>query len=161
MNVPRCREGNLCPWSNCRYGHAKCSFGTRCRDTSQCKFDHRDPTKLKMFIDRVDVNTEAALVENFLTKGLVPVSPNFYDKTTMSSVNRAILYRSLNLANIPYEKLEGAMKIVYPETDGEIVKKEFVEYEGHVLSAKDYVDVWTEWNTTIRNEFKVKGYGEW
>lgn len=161
MNVPRCREGNACPWSNCRYGHTKCSFGTRCRDIAHCKFDHRDPANLKLFVDRVDVDTEAALLENFLEKGLIPVSPNFYDKSTMSSVNRAILYRSLNLANIPYEKLEGVIKIVYSDTDGEPVKKDFVEYEGYVLSAKDYVDVWTEWNTEVRTASKVKGYGEW
>ena len=161
MNVPRCREGNACPWSNCRYGHTRCSFGNRCRDIAHCKFDHRDPTKLKLFVDRVDVDTEAALLENFLTKGLLPISPGFYDKSTMSSVNRAILYRSLNLANIPYEKLEGAIRIVYPENDGELLKKDFVEYEGYVLSAKDYVDVWNSWNTEIRNDFKVKGYGEW
>lgn len=161
MNIPRCREGNACTWSNCRYGHTKCSFGSKCRDIAHCKFDHRDPTKLKLFVDRVDVDTEAALMENFLTKGLSPISPGFYDKNTMSSVNRAILYRSLNLANIPYEKLEGVIKIVYSETDGDLVKKDFVEYEGYVLSAKDYVDVWTEWNTEMRNAFKVKGYGEW
>jgi hypothetical protein len=107
------------------------------------------------------VDTEAVLIENFLNKGLVPISPGFYDKSEMSSVNRAILYRSLNLANIPYEKLEGAIKIVYPETDGDLVKKDFVEYEGYVISAKDYVDVWTEWNTEMRNLSKLKGYGEW
>lgn len=160
MNTPRCREGNSCPWINCRYGHTKCSFGNRCRDITNCKFDHRDPSKLKTFVDRVDVSNETALLENFLMKGLVPVSPGFYDKNDMTAVNRAILYRSLNLANIPYEKMEGSIKITYPHFDGHLLQKKFVEYEGYVLPVEDYVDVWMRWNIDVREAFKMEGYGE-
>lgn len=148
-----CKNGNNCPWSNCKFRHESCQFGKKCKDPSNCKYDHRDKRKLKVFLDCVDVSTEEKLLIEFFDKGLEPVTPNIYDKSTMTSVSKAVLYKSLIKCNIPFEKLEGSICIRYAEPYVEYPPNEYVVYENTVYDSRDYISAWNEWNTEMRSLF--------
>lgn len=148
-----CKSGNSCPWSNCKFRHEKCQFGKNCKDPSTCKYDHRDRKKLKVFLDCVDVSTEQKLIDSFFDQGLEPVTPNIYDKSNMTSVSKAVLYKSLIKCKIPFEKLEGSICIRYMEPDVEYPPNEYVVYEDTVYDSRDYISAWNEWNTEMRSLF--------
>lgn len=120
-----CRDGNACQWKNCKFRHERCSHydnwiargkrGYNCRchatdpmcckrpDEGGCKYDHRDPAKLKMFIETLPCSNESELWDNFITRGLEWYAADHYDVSGMDRMNRSLLVRSLNAAKIKFE----------------------------------------------------------
>jgi len=108
--MPRCRRGNACPWNNCKFRHEACThfkMGRRCRaleadpesnkcpDDGGCRYDHRDPTKLREFVYSMDVETHDELMDKFGPLGLHYVGSEYYDTDEMDRNDRDMLIRSL------------------------------------------------------------------
>lgn len=120
-----CRNGNACEWKNCKFRHERCSHydnwvkrgkrghNCRCHETDPeskktpeeggCKYDHRDPAKLKMFIETVPCSNESELWENFYPRGLEACFADVVDVSGMSRMDVSLLVRSLNAAGVKYE----------------------------------------------------------
>ena len=128
-----CRDGNACQWKNCKFRHERCAHydawiqrgkkGNNCRchatdpnscmspEEGGCKYDHRDASKLKMFIELVPCSTESELWNSFVTRGLEYHAADGYDVTNMSRLDRALLVRSLTSAKVPFEDCGSFMNI--------------------------------------------------
>lgn len=124
--APRwCRKGNACKLANCRNRHERCEHydkwvasrgktrGCRCQQTDPnnckspedggCKYDHRDPKKLVTYIDKLDVDTEQKLWDNFYERGMDAVGPSQYSTEQMENHNRKLLIRSLEASGVKYD----------------------------------------------------------
>lgn len=162
--VPKnwCMYGNTCVWRNCPYLHVRCEHHDRwlasgkktrpCRNSFDCKYDHRDNAMLKTYVHTLPVNTEQELMDSFFSRGLDMRSPGIFDKSNMHVFDRALLYRSLTTAGLSYEKLDDSICITFEHTDGEAGYNSVVYYGDRVFDTRDYVAAWTEWNEEIRNE---------
>ena len=137
MPLRWCRDGNACQWLNCKFRHERCSHydnwlkrgkrGMNCRcystdpdgNKSQkdggCMYDHRDPKKLKMFVETLPVNTESELWENFFQKGLELYISDVVDPRGMTYLDRCLLIRSLKAADIEHEDHGDHIVICYAE----------------------------------------------
>lgn len=120
-----CRNGNACEWKNCKFRHERCSHydnwvrrgkkghNCRCHQTDPeskkrhedggCMYDHRDLSKLKVFIETLPCSTETELWDNFYERGLEAHSADIYDISTMSNLDKALLIRSLSAAKVEFE----------------------------------------------------------
>jgi hypothetical protein len=120
-----CRDGNACEWKNCKFRHERCSHydnwiargkrGNNCRccvtdpdskkrpEDGGCMYDHRDVSKLKMFIESVPCSTEEELWNNFYDLGLEGVMTNVYDTRNMAKQDKSLLTRSLKANNVEFE----------------------------------------------------------
>lgn len=132
-----CRDGNACPWSNCKFRHERCSHydnwlkrgkkGLNCRchtvdpdgnkstKDGGCMYDHRDRSKLKLFVETVPVDTESDLWDNFFLKGLELYISDVFDPRALTYMDRCLLIRSLVAANIDHEDHGDHIVICYPE----------------------------------------------
>ncbi len=128
-----CRDGNACQWKNCKFRHERCAhydswiqrgkkgYNCRCHATDPesckspeqggCKYDHRDLTKLKMFIELVPCSTESELWNSFVMRGLEYHAADGYDVSNMARLDRALLVRSLTNAQVKFEDLGDFMNI--------------------------------------------------
>lgn len=119
--TPRwCRNGNACQWANCKFRHERCEHydrwvatrgktrGCRCQQSDPrnckspeeggCKYDHRDLSKLDMFVETVPITNEGDMWEYFMPLGLDAHCSSALDVTGMSKHNRALLIRSFEAA---------------------------------------------------------------
>ena len=132
-----CRAGNACPWLNCKFRHERCShfdnwvargkkgFNCRCHATDPdskkcpteggCKYDHRDPKTLKMFLETLPCSTERELWDSFYEKGLRLHVSDVFNIRRMSVKNQALLMRSLDAAGIEYVDERTYMYIYYTD----------------------------------------------
>lgn len=128
-----CRDGNACQWKNCKFRHERCSHfdawlqrgkkGHNCRchasdphackspEQGGCKYDHRDVSKLKMFIELVPCATESQLWDSFVTRGLEYHAADGYDVSGMTRLDRALLVRSLTNEKVKFEDYGNYMNI--------------------------------------------------
>jgi hypothetical protein len=133
--VKWCRDGNACQWKNCKFRHERCSHydnwvkrgrkghNCRCHETDPesnkspenggCKYDHRDLSKLKVFIESVPCSNESELWENFFMRNIEPVACYLFDISKMSKNDKGILFRSLNAAKISYDDYGSHMDIYF------------------------------------------------
>lgn len=131
-----CRDGNACPWVNCKFRHERCSHydnwlqrgkrGNNCRccvtDPNSCKpvteggcmYDHRDVSKLKVFVELAPCATETELWDSFFVRGLEYHSGYSYNTSQMARLDRALLIRSLTAANVEFEDY-GELVNIYME----------------------------------------------
>ena len=116
--APRwCKHGNACLWANCKFRHEVCEHhmkwvssrgktrGCRCQQTDPrnckspeeggCKYDHRDLSKLDVFVEIVPITNEGDMWEYFGPLGLDAHCGSAIDVTGLSKHNRALLVRSL------------------------------------------------------------------
>jgi hypothetical protein len=119
--APRwCKHGNACLWANCKFRHERCEHydkwvasrgrtrGCRCQQTDPrnckspeeggCKYDHRDLSKLDVFVEIVPITNEGDMWEYFWPLGLDAHCSSAIDVTGLSKHNRALLVRSLTSA---------------------------------------------------------------
>ncbi len=125
-----CRDGNACEWRNCKFRHERCTHydnwikrgkkGHNCRSNNNnrpteggCLYDHRDVTKLKMFVEKVPCASEEDIWNHFFDKKLDAVNGDIYDVTKMARLDKALLVRSLLAEKIPFEDYETWMKICF------------------------------------------------
>ena len=133
--VKWCRNGNKCLWRNCKFRHERCVHydnwvrrgkkGNPCRaheadpDSTKspseggCKYDHRDPTKLQMFLETLPCATERQLWDNFYERGLDLHISDVFNVRNMSSNDRSLLVRSLKAADIEFVDNGHYMYIYY------------------------------------------------
>jgi hypothetical protein len=117
-----CRNGNACQWANCKFRHERCEHydkwvasrgktrGCRCQQSDPrnckspeeggCKYDHRDLSKLEMFVESVSITCEADMWEHFMQLGLEAHCGSAVDVTGMRKYERALLIRSLEAAGV-------------------------------------------------------------
>jgi len=134
-----CRNGNACEWKNCKFRHERCSHydnwvkrgkkGHNCRchatdpestkrpDEGGCMYDHRDPRKLKMFIETLPCSNESEIWENFMQRGLEGCFADVYDVSGMSRLDRALLVRSLTAAGVKFEDHDQWFEIWFDVSD--------------------------------------------
>jgi hypothetical protein len=115
-----CRNGNACQWANCKFRHERCEHydrwvatrgktrGCRCQQTDPyncktpdeggCKYDHRDLSKLDVFVESVPITNEADMWDYFLPLGLDGHSSSAICVKRLNKYNRALLIRSLEAA---------------------------------------------------------------
>lgn len=132
-----CRDGNACQWKNCKFRHERCSHydkwlargkkGHNCRchatdpqsnkrpDEGGCMYDHRDLSKLKMFVETVPCSNESEIWENFIQRGLEGHCADIYDVSAMARLDRALLVRSLTAANVKFEDHDEWFEIWFNE----------------------------------------------
>lgn len=132
-----CRNGNKCPWRNCKFRHERCVHydnwlkrgknGNTCRacatdpqsnkspDEGGCKYDHRDPSKLQMFLETLPCSTERQLWDSFYERGLDFHISDVFNVRNMSSSDRSLLIRSLKAAEIEYVDNDTYMYIYYTD----------------------------------------------
>lgn len=132
-----CRAGNACPWLNCKFRHERCShfdnwvargkkgFNCRCHVTDPeskkmpieggCKYDHRDPATLKMFVETLPCSTERELWDSFYDKGLRLHVSDVFNIRRMSKSGQLLLMRSLDAAGIEYVDERKYMYIYYTD----------------------------------------------
>jgi hypothetical protein len=119
--APRwCKHGNACQWANCKFRHERCEHydrwvatrgktrGCRCQQTDPrnckspeeggCKYDHRDLSKLDLFVENVTITCEADMWEHFMPRGLEAHCSYALDVTNMRKYERGLLVRSLTSA---------------------------------------------------------------
>ena len=133
--VPKwCKHGNACLWQNCPFRHERCvhhdnwiSRGKRgysCRaltydrdsckspEEGGCKYDHRDLSKLDVYVHSLPCLTEKELMESFYDLGLSFTGlGDIYDISKMSKINKGLLIRSIRIANLEYEYDDGSTEI--------------------------------------------------
>jgi hypothetical protein len=120
--APRwCRMGNACQWRNCMFRHERCEHydrfvasrgktrGCRCQLTDKdnckspeeggCKYDHRDLSKLKVYVEKIEIKSEAEMLEYFYPLGLDCQFSDHYNLADMSKNDKGILLRSLEDTN--------------------------------------------------------------
>lgn len=102
-----CRYGNACVWKNCRFRHEPCAHfaAGRCRTIAEdpdsckstfeggCKYDHRNPSNLREYVDHVEIKSEEDMLEKF--PDLIVIGGNQYDACAMDRFQRHLLIRSL------------------------------------------------------------------
>lgn len=137
MPVRWCRDGNACPWINCKFRHERCSHydnwvkrgkkGNNCRcfatdpdsNKSQkdggCMYDHRDPKKLKVFVETLPVKTESQMWDYFMEKGLELHISDVLDPREMTYMDRCLLIRSLKASDVYHEDHGDHIIIFYPD----------------------------------------------
>lgn len=169
-----CRYGNACVWRNCQNLHERCQFhdrwlasgkktrpcrsletdptSRRCPEDGGCKYDHRDISKLRVYVDTLPVSTEQELMDSFFPRGMDMRAPGVFDKSRMHVFDRAILYRSLTNAGLKFEKLEDSICISFDDVDGEAQYNPYICYRNQVFDARDYVAAWEEYNQEIREQ---------
>lgn len=116
-----CRNGNACEWKNCKFRHERCTHydnwvkrgkrghNCRCADSMKrpedggCKYDHRDVSKLKMFVETLPCSNELEMWDNFMPLGLEAHYPEVVDIRGMKKMDISLLIRSLNAAGVHYE----------------------------------------------------------
>lgn len=130
-----CRDGNACQWKNCKFRHERCSHydnwirrgkrGHNCRcyttdpeskkrpDEGGCMYDHRDMSKLQMFVETVSCSSESELWEQFYERGLDMRVVDIYDMRQMSRLDKALLIRSLRAHNIQHEEDDTCIHIYF------------------------------------------------
>ena len=131
-----CRDGNICPWRNCKFRHERCAHydewvkrgkkGLNCRackddpdgtkrpEEGGCKYDHRDETKLKTFIEHVVIKTERDMWEYFYSRKLDWCFANVFNFSEMEKSDKGILFRSLIAAGIEHEDQDDYIEINFP-----------------------------------------------
>jgi len=120
--APRwCKMGNACQWRNCMFRHERCEHydrfvaskgktrGCRCQLTDKdnckspeeggCKYDHRDLSKLKVYVEKIEIESESEMLEYFYPLGLDCQFSDYYNMTGMSKNDKGILLRSLEHSN--------------------------------------------------------------
>ncbi len=129
-----CRDGNACEWKNCKFRHERCSHydawvargkkGHNCRchatdptsskrpDRGGCMYDHRDISKLKMFVESVPIANENDIWDHFYELGLEGERSDVYDTSKMCRHDKALLIRSLKANFIEFEDL-GSRVYIY------------------------------------------------
>lgn len=132
-----CRDGNACKWKNCTFRHERCSHhdnwvrrgkkGHACRcvetdplsvkrpDEGGCKYDHRDMSKLAVYINTVKCETESDMFNYFYERKLDGVIGHIYDVSKMSRMDKGILLRSLTAADIHFEYNHDYVKIYFED----------------------------------------------
>lgn len=130
-----CRDGNACPWLNCKFRHERCSHydnwlargkkGACCRawandpfsskrpDEGGCLYDHRNPSQLKVYHETLPCSTEEELWDSFYEKKLRLHVSDVYDLRRMRPKNRDLLVRSLIKAGVSFEDCGDHMYIDY------------------------------------------------
>ena len=127
-----CKHGNACVWSNCKFRHERCEHfdrwiasgkktrGCRCIQTDPenckspeeggCKYDHRDLSQLREYVEIVSIESESDMWEKFYDMGLRMLAADSVDPTLMSRVDYGLLIRSLIAAekNGVLEFVEGS-----------------------------------------------------
>jgi hypothetical protein len=115
-----CRNGNACQWANCKFRHERCEHydkwvasrgrtrGCRCQQSDPhnckspeeggCKYDHRDLSKLDIFVETVPITNEGDMLEYFMPLGLDAHCSSAIDVRDMNKHDRALLVRSLTAA---------------------------------------------------------------
>lgn len=121
-----CRDGNACPWSDCKFRHERCTHydnwiargkkghNCRCHATDPesnksprdggCKYDHRDAEKLTKFLEPLPCTTEEEMWDNFYQYGLDHHFADVYDIRKMDKLYRGLLIRSLAAAEVDFEE---------------------------------------------------------
>jgi hypothetical protein len=116
-----CRNGNACQWANCKFRHERCEHydrwvasrgrtrGCRCQETDPhncktpeeggCKYDHRDLSKLDVFVETVSITNEGDMWAYFIPLGLDSHCSSAIDVRDMNKHDRALLIRSLAAAS--------------------------------------------------------------
>lgn len=132
-----CRNGNACEWKNCKFRHERCAHydnwvkrgkrGHNCRchatdpeskkrpEDGGCKYDHRDLSKLNVFIEALPCSTELELWDSFMPLGLEAHYPEIVDLRGMKKSDVSLLVRSLNAAHVSYEYTREWMHIKMDE----------------------------------------------
>jgi len=121
--APRwCKQGNACVWKNCKFRHERCEHydkwvaskgktrGCRCQNTDSdncknpeeggCKYDHRDLSTLKEYIEQIEIKDETTLLEYFMPLDLECKSSDHYDISKLSKTDKGLLLRSLEASSI-------------------------------------------------------------
>jgi hypothetical protein len=115
-----CRNGNACQWANCKFRHERCEHydkwvasrgrtrGCRCQQSDPrnckspeeggCKYDHRDLSKLDVFVETVPITNEGDMWDYFMPRGLDAHCSSALDVRDMNKHDRALLMRSLEAA---------------------------------------------------------------
>ena len=123
--APRwCRNGNACQWANCKFRHERCEHydkwvssrgktrGCRCQQSDPrnckspeeggCKYDHRDLSKLDVFVEIVSIAAEDDMWEYFMPLGLDSHCSSALCVTDMTKHDRALLVRSLTASGVEF-----------------------------------------------------------
>jgi len=159
VRAPRwCKNGNACQWANCKFRHEVCEHhmkwveskgrtrGCRCLQTDPrsckspenggCKYDHRDHSKLEMFVEFVELKTESDLWEKFGTLGLDAHTDYAYNTSKMTGHNVRLLLRSLEKAGIEFEDHRDWVEINFECEIGPMGDMEYTEYLAHLIAPK-------------------------
>jgi hypothetical protein len=140
-----CRDGNKCSWRNCKFRHERCVHydtwikrgkrGHSCRSLATdansnkrpedggCKYDHRDPSKLHVFLETLPCDTEQELWDNFYPRGLECYVSGVLDPRGLLKADRQLMIRSLKASNVEFEDngdhiyIDYADGIYYPPDD--------------------------------------------
>lgn len=130
-----CKHGNACVWRNCPFRHEPCEHyqnwlkrgkrGHNCRHHAEdpecekspeeggCKYDHRDLNNCETYYKSLPCSTEEEILDSFYSRKLDMHCESIYDISEMSSMNRSLLLRSLNAADIKFEEHETWLEILY------------------------------------------------
>jgi len=123
-----CKHGNACLWHNCPFRHERClhfdnwlardkrgyacrsllTDGESCKSSEEggCKYDHRDPINLQIYIHTLPCSTEKELWDSFYDLCLRWPFGGIFDISQMSRTDKGLLIRSLRAANIEFEDKE-------------------------------------------------------
>jgi hypothetical protein len=132
-----CKHGNACVWSNCPFRHERCTiydnwiarrktgYSCRCLKTDPdstkspedggCKYDHRDLSKLQVFYKTLPASTSEEIWESFSTRSLEEYAADAYDVSKMTRMDKSLLLRSLQAADVEFEDNESWI-MIYPRT---------------------------------------------
>ena len=172
VRAPRwCRNGNACQWANCKFRHEVCEHhqkwvvskgrtrGCRCLQTDPhsckspeeggCKYDHRDHSKLEMFVETVELKTESDLWEKFAD--MEARRDGVFDVSQMSGHDVRLLIRSLEKAGIEFEDNQEWFDIKFEGAVLPMENREYDQYLAHLIEPH------TEFPETQR--WVTEGYG--
>jgi hypothetical protein len=132
-----CRDGNACVWRNCKFRHERCSYydnwvrrgksGVNCRcyeadpkscrkpEDGGCMYDHRDHSKLKVFVETLPCSNESEMWDSFFELGLEGCIYNVYDMAGMSKANVSLLIRSVTAAKVEVAIFKKKIQIFFEE----------------------------------------------
>ena len=153
VRAPRwCRNGNTCRWSNCMFRHEPCEHhqkwveykgrtrGCRCLQSDPhsckspeeggCKYDHRDHSKLEMFVETVELASQGDVLDNF--EDIESRRDGVYDVSQMSGHDVRLLIRSLEKAGVEFANNQDWLEFNF-DVEQPMENREYDEYLAHLI----------------------------